>query len=129
INPGNSGGPLLNAQGQVIGINTLGDVFAQQNVPAQGINFAISIGTAQPIAQDLMNGTPLPPRPTLGATTTPLTPLQDARLSLPANAGVEVGQVQTGSAAAQAGLQQGDVILAVDGTSVQGESGFPTILL
>src|SRR5205823_6539542 len=58
INPGNSGGPLLDVDGKVIGINTLGRVFAEQTpqgpIPAQGINFAIAISTATPIAQELI---------------------------------------------------------------------------
>ncbi|MDA8216009.1 MAG: trypsin-like peptidase domain-containing protein, partial [Dehalococcoidales bacterium] len=54
INPGNSGGPLVNLNGQVIGINTLVAGQAETGVQAQGIGFAIAISTAKPIADELV---------------------------------------------------------------------------
>ncbi len=128
INPGNSGGPLLNAQGQVVGINTLGAGQAEPGVQAQGIGFAISINSAKPVADALIAGQPVP-RPFVGITTGSLNPQQDAQLGLPANAGVGIASVQSGSPAEKAGLQANDVIVKFDGQAVQGEEGFVGFLL
>jgi S1-C subfamily serine protease len=128
INPGNSGGPLLDAGGNVVGINTLGTVEAEPGVPAQGVNFAIAINTARTTAQHLINGERVP-RPYFGADWSPLTAVQDAQMKLPANTGIMLGQTPSGSPAAKAGLKQGDVVLKLDGQDIKGEDGFPTLLL
>jgi S1-C subfamily serine protease len=128
INPGNSGGPLFNLQGQVVGINTLGVTQAEQGVPAQGINFAISINSAKPVADALIAGTPIP-RPFLGISSDSLSPVQDAQLGLPANTGIGVAAVTPGSAAAKAGIRPNDIILKIDGQTIQGEEGFVGYLL
>ncbi len=122
INPGNSGGPLLNAAGQVVGINTLG------STQAQGINFSISINSAKPVADALIAGQPVP-RPFVGVTTGSLNPQQDAQLKLPANTGVGIASVQPGTAADKAGLKTDDIIIKFDGQTVQGEEGFVGLLL
>jgi putative serine protease PepD len=100
INPGNSGGPLLNMAGQVVGINT---AVAGE---AQNIGFAISIDHAKSLIEQLQQGD-VPAHALLGVGTQPT---QDGT-------GVEVAEVDSGSAAAKAGLQQGDVITSVDGTA------------
>ena len=128
INPGNSGGPLLNVQGQVIGINTLGAGQAEPGVQAQGIGFAISINSAKPVADALMNGQSVP-RPYLGISSGSLNPMQDAQLGLPANTGIGVAQVVSGSPADKAGMQKNDVIIKFDGQDVRGEEGFVSLLL
>ncbi|MHB8646221.1 MAG: S1C family serine protease [Thermomicrobiales bacterium] len=122
INPGNSGGPLLNAQGEVVGINTLG------SSQAQGIGFAISINSAKPVAEALIAGQPVP-RPFVGITTGSLNPQQDAQLGLPANTGVGIATVQPGTPAEKAGLKANDIIIKFDGQDVQGEEGFVGFLL
>ncbi len=122
INPGNSGGPLLNVAGQVVGINTLG------STQAQGIGFAISINSAKPVADALIAGQPVP-RPFIGVTTGSLNPQQDAQLNLPANTGVGIATVQSGTPADKAGLKTNDVITKFDGQTVQGEEGFIGLLL
>jgi S1-C subfamily serine protease len=128
INPGNSGGPLLNAAGEVVGINTLGAGEAEPGVQAEGIGFAISINSAKPVADALIAGQPVP-RPFVGITTGSLNPQQDAQLGLPANAGVGIASVQSGSPADKAGLQANDIIIKFDGQAVQGEEGFVGFLL
>jgi S1-C subfamily serine protease len=128
INPGNSGGPLLNAAGEVVGINTLGAGEAEPGVQAEGIGFAISIDSAKPVADALIAGQPVP-RPFVGITTGSLNPQQDAQLGLPANAGVGIASVQPGSPADKAGLQANDIIVKFDGQAVQGEEGFVGFLL
>jgi S1-C subfamily serine protease len=122
INPGNSGGPLLNAAGEVVGINTLG------STQAQGIGFAISINSAKPVADALIAGQPVP-RPFVGISTGSLNPQQDAQLKLPANTGVGVASVVSGSPADKAGLQMNDIIIKFDGQTVKGEEGFVSFLL
>ncbi|HEX2194401.1 MAG TPA: trypsin-like peptidase domain-containing protein [Candidatus Limnocylindria bacterium] len=121
INPGNSGGPLLDSAGQVIGVNTA------VNREAQGIGFAIPIDVAKPLMQQALSGQELE-RPWIGVYFTPITKQLAEEESLPVEQGVlidsanpEVPAVFPGSPAEQAGLQPGDVIVAVDGSPVTAE--------
>lgn len=111
INPGNSGGPLLNLDGQVIGINTA--VSSQ----GQGIGFAIPISTVRQIMPQLITrGYVL--RPWIGVSSEDLTlPLQQY-LGVSAQTGAVVAYVYPGTPAAQAKLQVGDVITSVNGKPV-----------
>lgn len=123
INPGNSGGPLVNMNGEVIGINTLG------TTAAQGIGFAISIDTAKPIIQQLIQ-TGSVSVPYLGvANPTTVTQSVAAANNLPRNDGVYIPQVLTGTPAAQAGLQQGDIIFAINNQAVTDTTTFQKALL
>jgi len=117
INPGNSGGPLLNAKGEVIGINTA----IIQN--AQGLGFAIPINTAQRIADQLIaKGTV--EHPYLGIQMVQLTPelkqqLQERKgLNITADKGVIIAGVMPNSPAAKAGLKAGDVIEEVNNEKI-----------
>jgi putative serine protease PepD len=105
INPGNSGGALVNTNGQVIGINsaiaTSGS--GSGNI---GLGFAIPSNKAKQVAQDLMAGRKVS-HPALGVSVT------EAE-----GGGALVSNVTSGSAAAKAGLQQGDVITSVNGKAV-----------
>lgn len=115
INPGNSGGPLLNARGQVIGVNTaiIGG--------AQGLGFAIPIDTAQRIAQQLI-ATGRVEHPYLGIQMVPLTPEVKQEINnnpnidirVEADQGILVVRVISNSPADQAGLRPGDVIQAIN---------------
>ncbi|MGL5878872.1 MAG: HhoA/HhoB/HtrA family serine endopeptidase [Xenococcaceae cyanobacterium] len=119
INPGNSGGPLLNARGEVIGINTaiIGN--------AQGIGFAIPIDSAQKIAQELIANGKVE-HPYLGIQMLPLTPevrqqlnnSPDSNLRIQADRGVIVVRVVPNSPAARSGIQAGDVIQSVNNQPV-----------
>jgi Do/DeqQ family serine protease len=119
INPGNSGGPLLNANGQVIGMNT---AIIQR---AQGLGFAIPINTAQRIANQLI-ATGQVQHPYLGIQMVELTPQIKERLNSDPNSGVTVNEdrgvlimrVMPNSPAAQAGLRAGDVIQQLNGRTV-----------
>jgi S1-C subfamily serine protease len=119
INPGNSGGPLLNGQGQVIGINTA------IRADATGIGFAIPIDKAKTIAIQLARGEKVS-HPYLGiqmATLTPELAIENnsdpnAAFRVPEVNGVLVVRVLPNTAAASAGIHRGDVILDVDGTPV-----------
>jgi Do/DeqQ family serine protease len=117
INPGNSGGPLLNAQGEVIGVNT---AIIQR---AQGLGFAIPINRAQAIAEELIAKGKVD-HPYLGVSMAPLTPelkeeLQASRnLQIPEQEGVIIVGVGRNSPAFRAGLRAGDVIKSIDGASI-----------
>jgi S1-C subfamily serine protease len=112
INPGNSGGPLLNANAEVIGINTAG---ADQ---AQGINFAVAINEAKPAMQSAAT-TGQVVRPFLGVQVLgTVTPAIAAANDLPVDYGIAVEPVP-GGPAAQAGVRSGDIIIAVDGAPVR----------
>ena len=112
INPGNSGGPLLNAQGEVIGINTA----IIQN--AQGLGFAIPVNTARDIAEELIAKGKVE-HPYLGIQMAGITPeLQQQlksrkNLDIGTDEGVLIVDVVPNSPANNAGLKSGDVILAV----------------
>jgi len=103
INPGNSGGPLLNAAGEVIGINTA----AAGN--AENIGFAISMDHAKTLLEGLRDGT-VTPRPFLGVQTTPIDEATRQQLGLDVTDGALVVAVTPGSAAENAGVRAGDVI-------------------
>jgi len=127
INPGNSGGPLVNLDGQVVGINTLVAGQAEPGVQAQGIGFAIAIGTAKPIADQLV-ATGHAVHPFLGISYVPLNQAIAQQLGITAKAGVVVARVVQGSPAATAGLQPRDAITAVDGTVLTDDSTFAQLL-
>ncbi len=120
INPGNSGGPLLNASGEVIGMNTA----IIQN--AQGIGFAIPINTAQRIAQQLI-ATGTVEHAYLGIQLIALNPQVQQQINADPNSGFQVKEdqgiliagVAPNSPAAQAGLRAGDIIRKIDGSAVK----------
>lgn len=118
INPGNSGGPLLNINGELVGINTA--IYAK----AQGIGFAIPINTAKRIVSDLIQYGEVIPVWT-GVVVQRLDPRLVRYLGLPDDIkGVLVREVETRSPAEKAGIRPGDVIFAVGGVPVESESSF-----
>jgi S1-C subfamily serine protease len=114
INPGNSGGPLIDAAGQVIGINTL-----VRSGPGAGLGFAIPINLAKRVADQLAAGGQVV-HPYLGLQLVPLTARRarennrdpDALLQLPERDGALVQRVLEDSPAEQAGLRRGDLVVA-----------------
>ena len=119
INPCNSGGPLLNARGQVIGVNT---AIIQG---AEGIGFAIPINTAQRISQQLITEGKVE-YPYLGIQMVPLTPEVKQRINsypnsnaqIVADRGILITRVIPGSPAARVGLRSGDVIQQINNQSL-----------
>lgn len=119
INPGNSGGPLLNGQGEVIGINTA------IRADAMGIGFAIPINKAKAIYAQLAKGERVS-HPFLGIQMIALTPEiarennadPNAPLMIPEVKGVLVMRVMPNTPAEKAGIRKGDVIVQVDGQIV-----------
>ena len=107
INAGNSGGPLLDAAGQVIGIN----VAIASN--AENIGFAISTDTAIPVVQSLITEGKVV-RPWLGVSVATVTPAIQQYYHLSVGAGALITSVSSGSPASKAGLRAGDVITKID---------------
>ena len=111
INPGNSGGPLLNINGELIGINTA--IYAQ----AQGIGFAIPIHRAKRIISDLINFGEVV-QAWIGMTVQALDSNLSNYLGVPGDVGLMVTAVETESPAATAGIDEGDIILSIDGLRI-----------
>lgn len=120
INPGNSGGPLINSQGQVIGINTV-------KASAEGLGFAIPINITKPITQKLIkNGKFVP-------TYMGITPLDSEMLGYYATdieiqKGIYIYNVMAGTPADRAGLKTGDVITHINDEEVNTMVKFKSLL-
>jgi serine protease Do len=116
INPGNSGGPLLNARGEVIGINTaiFTDARQQGNI---GIGFAIPINNVRELIPQLRTGKIT--RGVIGVQVTPVPPDSLDEFGLKERRGALVSQVTRGQPAARAGLEPGDIILEFNGKPVR----------
>ena len=115
INPGNSGGPLVNLDGQVVGLNT---AIASSSGGYQGIGFAIPINRAKWVIDELLTHGHVR-RAYLGIHIDEVTTLEARRLGTTTRAGVLVTDVMDDGPAARAGMQPDDVILAFDGKPVQ----------
>ncbi len=112
INSGNSGGPLINSQGQVIGINSA------KASSAEGLGFAIPINTATPIIDEIkQNGTYEQAYIGISGMNVEAVKAQ-YQTDFNADKGIYVIQIYTNSPASKAGLREGDIITAVNGTSV-----------
>ncbi|MDE2403765.1 MAG: Do family serine endopeptidase [Sphingomonadales bacterium] len=114
INRGNSGGPMFDMKGQVIGIN---NAIFSPNGGSIGIGFAIPADTAAPIVERLMKGQAIE-RGYLGIRIQALSDDLADSLGIPHNHGEFVQAVEPGKAAAQAGIQAGDVVVRVGGKDV-----------
>ncbi len=111
INPGNSGGPLVNLQGEVVGITTA-------VVPyAQGIGFAIPINTAKMVIEDLVTHGEVR-KPWLGITGIDLTPAIAGHFNLSTDSGILVAKVIPGGPAEEAALSSGDIIVKINNLPV-----------
>ena len=112
INPGNSGGPLLNINGELIGINTA--IYGR----AQGIGFAIPINRARRIAQDVIKFGEVRPA-YVGMDLGPVDQAKAAEVGLRRPEGVLVAGVEPGGPAEKAGIKPGDVLLSVESYPIQ----------
>lgn len=112
INPGNSGGPLVNSQGQVIGITSSKLTNTGEGVSAEGMGFAIPIDVVKPKISSLTK-----PMLILGVTVEDVS--QDDSTTNNAPQGVRVVTVNPGSSAAKAGMQSADIITKFDGKSIK----------
>ncbi len=115
INPGNSGGALVNLRGELVGINTAIIAPGGGNV---GIGFAIpSNMVSRLMNQIIAHGSVR--RGQLGVSAQDLTPDLARAFNIPANQGAIIAQVSPRSAAARAGLKEGDVVLGINGRSIR----------
>jgi Do/DeqQ family serine protease len=121
INPGNSGGPLLNIHGEVIGINTA--IVAA----GQGIGFAIPITMAKPIVTQLLQKGSVS-RGYMGVTIQPVTEELAHSFGMKQAKGALVNDVLKGGPAEKAGVRQGDVIVAFNGSEVKDPSHLQRIV-
>ena len=112
INPGNSGGPLINIDGEVVGIN------AMIIQPGTGIGFAIPINMAKQILNDLIKQGKVV-RPWLGISAQDLTPEMAEQFQVKEKEGVLIAQVHQGTGAEKAGLASGDIIKSVDDKTIK----------
>lgn len=118
VNPGNSGGALVDLDGRLVGINT---AIVGPNGGNVGISFAIPSNMARDIMEQLI-GSGKVRRGQLGVSVQDLTPELAKSFGLKRTAGAVIAQVSPGSPAAAAGLQAGDVVVAVNGKSVANAS-------
>lgn len=114
INPGNSGGPLVNLDGEVIGINT---AISSRSGGYQGVGFAIPVNLARWVADQLVaRGTVQ--RSFLGVVIQQVTPELADRFNVAPNKGVLISEVRADGPAAKAGLKPGDVVMELNGQAV-----------
>ncbi|WP_338865604.1 trypsin-like peptidase domain-containing protein [Myxococcus stipitatus] len=120
INPGNSGGPLLNVDGEIIGINTA--IFGGG---AQGIGFAIPADKVRRIVDELTRFGKMRPS-WVGMDAVDLPPRVARQLGWDRSYGALVTSVEAGSPAAQAGVQRGDIVAELGGSRIQDAEDFDT---
>jgi len=122
IYQGNSGGPLVNAHGEVIGVNTA-VAASQANGAAENLGFALPIDQLEPLIEELKEGGgEIVAGAFLGVRTSPLELVSGAvlrRLGIETDRGAFVTDVVPGSGAEDAGIEAGDVILSIDGEEVE----------
>ncbi|MCR9266075.1 MAG: Do family serine endopeptidase [Alphaproteobacteria bacterium] len=119
INPGNSGGALVDMDGELVGVNTM--IFSRSG-GSNGIGFAIPVEMVRRVVDTALGEGELI-RPWLGARLQPVDSDLAQALGLDRPRGALVGEVYPDAAADDAGLRQGDVILAIDGRDINDESG------
>jgi S1-C subfamily serine protease len=119
INPGNSGGALVDMDGDLIGVNSF---ILSRSGGSVGVGFAIPAPVVRQVVETALGGGRTVVRPWLGISGQAVTSDIAKSLGMDRPQGVLTADVYPGSAAARAGLQQGDVILAVDGQAVNDEA-------
>ncbi|MCC6205892.1 MAG: DegQ family serine endoprotease [Hyphomicrobiales bacterium] len=116
INPGNSGGALVNMGGQLIGINT---AIYSRSGGSIGIGFAIPSNMVRAVVESAKNGNDFFERPYIGATFEPVTAQIAEALGMMSPSGALVASVDDGGPAAKGGLKAGDVVLSMNGTTIE----------
>ncbi|HRD91501.1 MAG TPA: Do family serine endopeptidase, partial [Accumulibacter sp.] len=124
VNPGNSGGPLINLDGEVIGINS--QIYSR-NGGYQGVSFAIPIDVAMNIEEQLLQHGKVS-HGRMGVTIQEVSQSLAESFGLKGSAGALVSSVEKGSPAAAAGLEPGDVILKLNDTAIASSSELPPLI-
>lgn len=124
INPGNSGGPLVNLDGQVVGINT---AISSRGGGNDGVGFAVPVNLAKWVADELIDDGVVQ-RAYLGVGIQAITQQLADQLGIAPRSGLLVTQVVTGSPAQSAGIRQGDVLVEFSGQSVTSPSKLQMIV-
>ena len=128
INHGNSGGPLVNAAGQIIGVNTSVIRQTQGGQIVEGIGFAIPSNTVKLVAGQLVKNGKVT-RPFLGISHQQINPAMASFYSLPVPHGVFILQVAADGPAAAAGLQRGDILVRMGNDPMDDEHPFLSTLM
>ena len=119
INPGNSGGALVDMDGNLIGVNSM---ILSRSGGSVGVGFAVPGPTVRQVVETALGGGKSVARPWLGVAGQPVTGEIAKSLGLDRPQGLLLADVYPGSAAAKAGLQQGDAILSIDSQAVNDEA-------
>jgi 2-alkenal reductase len=127
INPGNSGGPLIDFNGEVIGVNTLGISVDNQGQPIQGLFFAIPSNSVKKVTDELIKSGKVT-YPYFGIAYVSNSAAAAAQLGLSTDQGVIVQDVPPSGPAADAGIQQGDVITKVGDYELNAQTTFSEAL-
>ena len=118
INPGNSGGPLVNAQGEVIGINTMIARETSTGIPVEGINFAVAINGVKDVLDQLVRSGKVT-RGWLGVQVTDITPETAQQFGVdPSQEGALIAHVYPGDPADLGGMKEGDVVVRIGDTRI-----------
>jgi serine protease Do len=127
INPGNSGGPLVNAAGEVVGMNTAVIQQANAQEAAQNLGFAIAVNRVKPLLPDLQAGR-VPKAAFMGASIGDVTPQIRSRFAIKTDHGGLIADVVPGGPADKAGIEQADVITRFDGKDVNTASDLISLI-
>ncbi|SHK20269.1 Do family serine endopeptidase [Rhodothermus profundi] len=124
INPGNSGGALVNLRGELVGINT---AIATESGAYEGYGFAVPVNLVARVVEDLIAYGEVQ-RGYLGVSIQEVNAQQARELGLPGVQGVLIAEVRRGGAADQAGVREGDVVLAVNGRAVNAPNELQSVV-
>ena len=129
INPGNSGGPLLDAQGDVIGMNTAVAGTLPDGTSAQNIGFAIPVATIESLLKSLKAGQSVVNHGAfIGVEISSMNPTLQAEYGFTLSSGAVVMSVVPNSGAANGGIKQGDIIIAINGTTISSAQDVTSVI-
>ncbi len=129
INPGNSGGPLLDAQGDVIGMNTAVAGTLPDGTSAQNIGFAIPVATIESLLKTLKAGQSVVNHGAfIGVEISSMNPTLQAEYGFTLSSGAVVMSVVPGSGAATGGIKQGDIIVGINNTTISSAQDVSSVI-
>ncbi|MHB1087974.1 MAG: S1C family serine protease [Acidimicrobiales bacterium] len=129
INPGNSGGPLLDAEGDVVGMNTAVAGTLSDGSSAQNIGFAIPVATIESLLNSLKAGASVVNHGAfIGVEITSMTPSLQAEYGFSVSSGAVVMSVIAGTGAANAGVKQGDIIVGINSTTINSTQDITSVV-